>query len=265
MSGMQSWQSSRRACAPRRAEKQQYRKIADDDEAQRRRRVSANRLLTILKAALNHAFADEKAPSNKAWFKVKPFEGVNVCAHPLLTIAECKRLINTCDPDFRLLVTAALQTGARYGELTRLKVEDFNPDAGTLAIWKSKSSKSRQVILTDEGQAFFAQLAAGRPGSELMLGRTWNRSQQNAPMVKAVERAKISPRICFHTEAYMGLHAVMNGVPLLVVARALGHADITMVQAHYGHMSPSYEAEAIRAGAPKFEFEPDRKIATVGR
>jgi hypothetical protein len=29
---------------------------------------------------------------------------------------EAKRLINAAEPDFRLLVQAALQTGARYGE-----------------------------------------------------------------------------------------------------------------------------------------------------
>ena len=44
------------------------------------------------------------------------------------------RLINACDSDFRLLVQAALMTGARYGTLTRLAVSDFNPDAGTVRV-----------------------------------------------------------------------------------------------------------------------------------
>jgi len=39
-----------------------------------------------------------------------------------------KRLINASEPDFRLLVQAALQTGARYSELARLTVSDFNPE-----------------------------------------------------------------------------------------------------------------------------------------
>jgi hypothetical protein len=46
--------------------------------------------------------------------------------------------------------------------------------------------------------------------------------------------------------------AVMNGVPLMVVARNLGHADTRMVEKHYGHMAPSYIVEAIHAGAPRF-------------
>ena len=58
-------------------------------------------------------------------------------------------------------------------------------------------------------------------------------------------------------------HAVMNGVPLLVVAKNLGHADTRMVEKHYGHLAPSYIADAIRAGAPKFGFKPNPKIAML--
>jgi predicted transcriptional regulator len=43
---------------------------------------------------------------------------------------------------------------------------------------------------------------------------------------------------------------VMDGVPLMVVARNLGHADTWMVEKHYGHLAPSYMREAIRAAKP---------------
>jgi hypothetical protein len=52
-------------------------------------------------------------------------------------------------------------------------------------------------------------------------------------------------------------------VPLLVVAKNLGHSDTRMVEKHYGHLAPSYIVDAIRAGAPKFGFKPDPKIATL--
>ena len=38
----------------------------------------------------------------------------------------------------------------------------------------------------------------------------------------------------------------MNGVPLMVVAKNLGHKDTRMVEKHYGHLAPSYVAAAIR-------------------
>ena len=247
---------------------QQHREFDGSEEAARRRRSSANRILTVLRAALNHAFHDGKAASDVAWRKVKPFKGVDAARIRYLTIAEAKRVIHAADPEFRSLVQAALQTGCRYGELTRLEVSDFNADSGTLAVRQSKSGKPRHVVLTDEGVGFFTQLAAGRSGGELLLrrsnGEAWKASHQGRPMADACERAKIKPRISFHglRHTWASL-AVMNGTPLLVVAKNLGHSDTRMVEKHYGHLAPSFVADAIRAGAPKFGFKPDRKIATL--
>jgi integrase len=56
----------------------------------------------------------------------------------------------------------------------------------------------------------------------------------------------------------------VNGVPLLVVAKNLGHSDKRMVEKHYGHLAPSYIADAIRAGAPRFGLQPDPKLAMLG-
>jgi hypothetical protein len=55
----------------------------------------------------------------------------------------------------------------------------------------------------------------------------------------------------------------MNGVPLVVLAKNLGHVDTRMVEKHYGHLAPSYIADTIRAGASKFGFKPNPKIATL--
>ena len=83
-------------------------------------------------------------------------------------------------------------------------------------------------------------------------------------MRDACERAKITPPINFHglRHTWASL-ATMNAMPLMVVARNLGHVDTRMVEKHYGHLAPSYVADAVRAGAPKFGFKPDRKVATL--
>jgi hypothetical protein len=44
----------------------------------------------------------------------------------------------------------------------------------------------------------------------------------------------------------------MNGAPLMVVARNLGHADTKMVERHYGHLSSSFISDEIRRTAPRF-------------
>jgi integrase len=119
------------------------------------------------------------------------------------SIAESQHLINGADAEFRPLLIAALQTGARYQELARLKVGDFNPDAGTVAIWQSKTGKSRHIVLTDKGAAFFRQQCAGRNPGELLLprddGTAWGRSHQQLKMLAACKRAKIEPAVGIHT------------------------------------------------------------------
>jgi integrase len=247
--------------------RQKYAKLETAD-AKRSRKVTANRTLTVLKAALNRAWKDGKVASNTAWARVEKFQDVDVARIRYLSIAEAKRLINACDPDFRLLVQAALETGCRLGELVALQVHDFNPDSGTIAIKTSKSGEPRHVVLTEEGSAFFRQLCAGRPGGAVMLvradGKPWARSEQGPLMAAACDRAKITPAINFHglRHTWASL-AVMAGVPLMVVAENLGHRDTRMVEMHYAHLAKSYVAEAVRAGAPRFGFKPDKVITPI--
>jgi integrase len=100
------------------------------------------------------------------------------------------------------LVQAALETGCRYGEFTRLQVTDFNPDSGTIHILSSKSGKPRHAFLTEDGTAFFKDICARRAGDTLMFvhsnGKPWKASQQGRPMDEVNVRAKLSPRITFH-------------------------------------------------------------------
>ena len=230
---------------------------AGDEEAIRRRRASTNRTLTILKAALNRAWRAGRIESDAAWRRVEPFEEADAARVRYLTIAEAKRLINSSAADFKLLVRAALATGARYSELASLRVSDFNPDSGTLHIRTSKSGKGRHIVLADEGVSLFAAQAAGRPANALLLpkeeGGEWKSSHQARPMKEACKGARIEPEANFHCLRHTyASHAIMNGAPLLVVAKNLGHSDTRMVEKHYGHLASSYIADAIRAAAPKF-------------
>jgi integrase len=240
----------------------------DPEEAGRRRRATANRMLTILKAALNHAWREGRIPSDSTWRPVKPFKQADAARIRYLTIDESRRLINASDPDFRKLVQAALQSGARFGELAALTVGDFNPDSGTLYVRTSKSGQGRHVVLTEEGAVFFQGLAAGRSSRDRLLpkadGSRWLKSHQTRPMKEACDRAKIEPPANFHAlrHTYASL-TIMNGAPLMVVGRNLGHADTRMVEKHYGHLAPSYVANAIRAAAPRFGIEAEAKIVPI--
>jgi integrase len=237
-----------------------------DPETRRQRQSTANGIFTILRAALNRAWREGSIASDDAWRRVKPFSNADAARVRYLTQDECKRLINAAAADFRPLVQAALLTGCRYAELGALTANDFNADAGTVAIRTSKTGRSRHVVLTDEGRAFFARQAMGKAGDALLLTRSdstpWTKSAQARPMRAACTAAKIAPPISFHVlrHSWASL-TIMNGAPLLVVAKNLGHADTRMVERHYGHLAPSFIADAIRAGAPKFGFTFDNVVS----
>jgi integrase len=248
----------------RKGQPPRHRTRSDNPDHKRARRVSANRARASLVAALNHAFIAGHIGSDLAWRRVRPFKGVDVAKVRYLSIVESKRLINAASPEFRPLLQAAFLTGARYGGLAQLTVSDFNPDANTLRLRTRKGDGSERVFhvhLTDEAQEFFCTICAGKRSSDLILahtdGRPWGKSHQDDQMEEASRRAGISPAANFHvTRHTFASHAIMNGAPLMVVAAALGHVDTRMVEKHYGHLSPSYAADAIRKAAPRFGIKP---------
>ena len=261
---LQKWLHDLARTAPRvrtLSGKQNYRAIdKNDTEARRRRQSSVGRTWNTLRAALNHAWRQGLVPSDTAWRRVLPFKNVEAARIRFLSIAESQRLINGADAEFRPLLIAALQTGARYQELARLKVADFNVDSGTVAIWVSKSGKPRHVVLTDEGADFFKQQTAGRASADLLLpradGTAWGRSHQQRKMQAACQRAHVEPAIGIHTLRHTWASlAVMAGMPLMIVAKNLGHASTRMTERHYAHLAPSYVVDEIREKAPRFGLE----------
>ena len=122
--------------------------------------------------------------------------------------------------------------------------------------------------MNDEGAALFTRLTAGRPGVELMLRRAngdrWGKSNQDRLIAGASARAGIEPPANFHCLRHTWASlAVMSGAPLLVVAKNMGHADTRMVEKHYGHLAPSYVADAIRAAAPRFGIKDEGNVSAI--
>ena len=234
--------------------KQNVRDTARDPEAPRRRRATANRILTVLKATLNHAWREGKVPSDEAWRRVAPFREADAARVRYLDRDECRRLVNASPEPLRTIVRGALLTGARYSELARMHVSDFLRDSGTMLVRTSKAGKVRHIELTAEGLEFFNKITAGRASTEFLFhrdGASWGKSHQQRPLIEACRAGKVTPAASFHTlrHTYASL-MVMDAVPLMVVARNLGHADTRMVEKHYGHLATSYVREAIRAAKP---------------
>ncbi|MEK4034036.1 site-specific integrase [Methylocystis sp. IM3] len=231
----------------------------ETEEEIRRRRSTANRTLTILKAALNYAFTEGRVTNDTAWRAVKPFREADTAKVHYLTPDEAARLVAACDPGFADLVQGALLTGLRYGELIRLRCGDFTAAANKLTVGKTKSGKPRHVALTEEGRGLFRRLTEGRQPNDIVFlrpdGAPWGASHQARPLARACERAKIDPPATFHILRHSYASALaQKGAPLDVIAAQLGHADARMTTKHYAHLSDDYIAETVRNKLPEFGF-----------
>jgi integrase len=242
----------------------------ETEDEKRARKDSANRVLTVLKAALNHALDRRLVlSSGDAWRDVKPYRGTTKARIRFLTVEEQTRLVNVCPYDFRQLVQGALYTGGRYGELARATVQDFDATGGTLFLVGKGTGegKPRRVVLTEEGQAFFQEHTAGRSAGELIFeraelkrrkhearGQAWGHSEQARYMTAACATAGLEA-LTFHELRHSYASMLVNaGCPLVYVAAQLGHSDTRMVEKHYGHLAPTALAESVRALMPKLGF-----------
>jgi integrase len=232
------------------AVEQRFRQNRGTEREKNSRRSTANRVLAILRAALNFAHSEGRAPITDAWEKVENFKGVNSARVRFLSDDESRRLVNACHGDLRALVTGALLTGCRYGELTRLVAEDFHSDVGTIHVRISKSGKPRHVALSEEGRRFFAGVCLNKSPHDLLFtirGHLWGKSAQQEPMETACRAARVGVTNFHALRHTYASRLVMKGVPLAVVAAQLGHVSITMVEKHYGHLAPNYVADTVRA------------------
>ena len=243
-------------------------RVATDEDAKRARRATANRVLTVLKAILNHAYTNGYVPSDDAWRRVKPFAKVDAAKIRYLTAPEQLRLINACPEDFRQLVSAALLTGCRYGELTQLRAADVDLHAKLVHIRQAKGSKPRTAYLTGEGVTHFTTLGAGKRGDALLLtredGQPWGKSHQARPLLEACKNASIAPAINFHILRHTyASRLAMAGVPMSVIAAGLGNSE-TICAKHYAHLCPNYIGDSLRAGFGTLGIvQPESKIVAL--
>ncbi len=249
-------------------QRQQFEERPTTADGKRARKATANRILTVLKAILNKSFEDEFVADDTPWRRVKPFPNADEAITRFLTEAESTRLINASEPDFRLLIKAALFTGARYGELARLRVLDVNLEAEIVAIQpEGKSGRTRYIPLSRTGLSFFKGVIAGKRGDNLVFtradGKHWGKSHQDRPMLAANQNGAIEPAVRFHELRHTyASHLAQAGVDLLTISKLLGHADTRITSRHYAHLCDRTLSNAVQQ-LPDFGHVADGKIKAI--
>ena len=231
-------------------------KTSDDPEVVRRSKDSANRVLSMVKALLNHAVQDpaNRISDDSAWRLVKPFHGVSKPRDIRYTVTEVRRLIdNSPDRETANMITGCYLTGARYGELAEARVGHFDAENGSLTITVSKTG-SRNVILQSSAITFFWGITNERLPSDFIFvragGSKWKRSDQTRPIKEALRAAGLplegSLYALRHTYVSM---AIEGGMPLNVIAENCG-TSVRMIEKTYAKLLAENRRDFVERGAP---------------
>jgi integrase len=247
------------------------RRDPEDPDCERRSKDSANKALRELKAALNHAYhhRDETGvPSCDAWgSSLKQFADVAAQRTYNLTIPTALKLIEAAEPGFADLLKAAFYTGARPGDLRKLRVKDFSARTKQLCIPKGKT-KSRVTVLTTEGAEFFVTLIKDKmPNAPLLTksdGTAWETHDQIKPMQRTIVKAGLMtaeqlkampkrerPSLYSWRHAYIS-RAIEQGMPLLLIAQNVGNS-VAMIEKHYAKIIEEKRQELIEKSGPSLK------------
>jgi integrase len=219
-----------------------------DEEATRKAKDTANRNMTVLKALLNHAWKSDRVAQPGPWAKVSPFPNVAKSRRVFLTLEQRRRLLEHTDGAFRDLLEAAMLTGARYGELRQLKVEDFDKSARRLEIHKGKTGV-RTVALSDAAHAFFSRISKGKlPAAPLLPrpdGQQWAHSDQDELMREAVKKAKLPRETVFYTLRHTFIAtALKGGIDIASIAKNCG-TSVRIIERNYAKFIPEDVGEQL--------------------
>ena len=225
--------------------------VKDDDldapDARRRSQDSANRILTILRAALNAAFADDAngIATDAAWRRVKPFRDVAAAREDHFEAPQVRTLIAkaaTFDRAFAHLLEAGYLTGARMGELAALDVRDFDARDASLTIRKGKTG-ARTVTLSVEGTTFFKPLTSERPAAAVLLPTRGRRPLGKERTGAAVQARRLARRIACE-------RVVLHAAPQLHFAGDRGRHAAVAARRELWHVAVDDRAELRQSARP---------------
>lgn len=232
--------------------------------------ATVNRYLALLKALFNRAIKTGKAEANPVR-GVKLFKENNARTR-CLSEAEEQRLFAALPDRLKSLVTVALHTGMRLGELLMLQWEDVDFYTGTIMIKEAKSGEGRRLpmngLVRDTLQALrrarIQRAKQAGEGHELFSPYLFCSAEGhflrnfNRDWYPAVRRAGIRDFRFHDLRHTFASRLVMAGVDLLTVQTLLGHKTPTMTL-RYSHLSPSHQRQAVERLIPEGS---DTKIST---
>ncbi len=221
-------------------------------------------------ATVKHALCVVRQAYNKAkvWGHYKgdnPCEGVkfpspNNARQRFLTKDEATLLLSELrrrSPQVARIASFALYGGLRLGEILSLKWSQINTTQGIITVLDTKNNEPRSVFITDPIKQVLNEMTPGNPDELIFMTKKGNQIRWLSKLfMKVVCKLGLNEgihdrrqKVTFHTLRHtFASWAVMEGIPLFVVAKAIGHKTTVMTQ-RYAHLAPECQKKAFEAVA----------------
>ena len=163
-----------------------------------------------------------------------------------LSLEECHRLIDCCQEHLRPIVTIALHTGMRRGEIFSLKWEQVDLEHGFILLDISKNGERREIPINTTLEYLFKDLPHSVESMYVFAGKNGNPlTDIKNSFHAALKKAGILDFRFHDLRHTFASHLVMAGVDLTSVKELLGHKDITMTL-RYSHLAPGHKRKAVQ-------------------
>lgn len=180
-----------------------------------------------------------------------------------LSADEEARLLAACRPALRRLLTVAVNTGCRAGELRALTWNDVNRELRIVRVERSKSGERREVPLNSTAEAAIGERPDDADDADPVFtterGAPWKERNLCARVVAAAKRAGL-PGVTAHTLRHTAASRIVQRTGSVVAVRdLLGHSSLAMAS-RYSHLAPGHLREAVDAIMPPGpDQEPDHE------
>jgi integrase len=211
---------------------------------QKNKPATVNRLMGRLRHALNKA-VEWDLLDESPMERLKFLPENNVRLH-YLSMDQCNNLLEACFAShIRAMVTIALHTGMRRGEILNLEEQDIDFGSGSITIRDSKNGQPRHVPMDSTVRDLLSGYIPTAGSKHVFPTASGVR---RSTVQKAFRNARIRAgmlHLHFHDLRHtFASHWVMSGGDLYVLRDILGHKSIQMTQ-RYAHLSPTYKRAMV--------------------
>ncbi len=217
------------------------------EQLKQKKPSTVNRVLAclkhmVLKAVDWNMASDEKLKQVR---KVK-FLKENNKRLRFLTVEECQRLIECCHKELKPIVTIALNTGMRRGEILGLKWDQVDLRHGFILLDISKNGERREIPINTTLEYLFKEIPHGVESEYVFTGKTGKPlTDIKKGFHTALRKAGIHDFRFHDLRHTFASQLVMAGIDLTSVKELLGHKDITMTL-RYSHLAPGHKRKAVQ-------------------